>query len=118
MAEGARTADLFALPRPAPSSAAAEQCQGCGRRGCLVRGELAAICFLSEAAFDAYLADCARAREAAEVHSMLHWTSFETERFLGRVVIKRGAAAAHRLEAALQLARQKAGQPCPATPSR
>lgn len=105
MPDFGRTPDLFAPPARQLPAAAAEQASRCGA-DCL-SDRHGGFCFLSEDALDAYLADCARAREAAEVRSMLHWTSLETERFLGRVLIKRGAAAAQRLEAALKLARQK-----------
>jgi hypothetical protein len=106
MGDVGRTPDLFApAVRQLPAAVPTQEGSRCGT-ACL-KDRRGGFCFLSEDALDAYLADCARAREAAEVRSMLHWTSLETERFLGRVLIKRGATAAQRLEAALKLARQK-----------
>ncbi|HZR35698.1 MAG TPA: hypothetical protein VFA75_10010 [Nevskia sp.] len=101
------TPDLFA-PRPAPAVAPVQAgCSRCGSDG----RELPAVCFLSELAFQAYLLDNARAREAAEIGVLLNASAGAAARWIERVRAKRGAAAANRLETGLQLAQLKRGEP-------
>ena len=104
MTEAGRVDDLFSARRkPGPTES---EPRGCRRKGCTSIPP-GGICFFSEASLLAYIGEQAKAVHEAEVRSMLNWSARDIEARISRIALKRGLAAAKKLQLAIDLAKQR-----------